>query len=93
MIPNRIPSEMELVMTMAKRVMKQGSPSSYELKSMWATRVNINKPTRMRTGLVAADGMERKSGAKKREMVKKKAMEAAVSPVRPPSLTPDADST
>ena len=29
-----IPSEMELVMTMAKRVMKQGSPSSYELKSM-----------------------------------------------------------
>ena len=47
----------------------------------------------MRAGAVAADGMERKRGAKKRERRKKPAVTIAVTPVLPPSTTPVEDST
>ncbi len=47
----------------------------------------------MSTGEVAAAGMDRNKGEKNNEIMKKTAMEKAVSPVRPPSETPAADST
>ena len=53
----------------------------------------MKNPTRIRAGAVAADGMERKRGAKKRERRKKKAVTTAVTPVLPPSTTPVEDST
>ena len=45
------------------------------------------------TGVVAAAGMERKTGAKNNAMMKQTAVEKAVRPVRPPNATPDALST
>ena len=93
MMPSRMPSLIELAIAIENSVMKQGSPSSYELKSMYTTRINIIKPTIISAGLVAADGMAKKSGEKNKETTKSMAMENAVNPVRPPSPTPAADST
>ena len=93
MIPNKMPSLMESAITMVNSVMMQGMLSVCLLKFSCFTLENIIKPTMMRMGLVAPDGMARNRGAKNREMAKKKAMDAAVKPVLPPSLTPEADST
>ena len=53
----------------------------------------IITPTMTRAGAVAAPGMARKIGEKKRATMKQQAMEKAVRPVRPPSPTPEALST
>ena len=53
----------------------------------------INSPTMMSTGAVAAPGMDKNSGAKNREDRKQMAVVKDVSPVRPPSATPEALST
>ena len=47
----------------------------------------------MSAGAVAKAGMARKIGAKSSEMKKRNAVVSAVRPVRPPSATPEADST
>ena len=44
----------------------------------------IIKPTRISAGAVAADGIERKRGEKKRATAKQPAMTKAVRPERPP---------
>ena len=53
----------------------------------------IISPTRISTGAVAALGTARKNGARNRASKKHMAVTKAVSPLRPPSLTPDALST
>lgn len=53
----------------------------------------MNSPTMMSTGAVAAPGMDKNSGAKNREKRKQMAVVKEVSPVRPPSATPEALST
>lgn len=54
---------------------------------------NINKPTIISAGAVAAEGIERNSGEKNRAMAKHIATAKAVSPERPPCATPAALST
>ena len=93
MIPNRIPSLMLPPMTIMNTVMKQGMLSAKSSNFNSFTLENIIKPTMINVGLVAAEGMARNNGAKNREMMKNMAIEAAVSPVRPPAPTPEADAT
>ena len=53
----------------------------------------INKPTKMRAGVVAAPGTIRNNGEKNMDKKKSPATTKAVSPVRPPADTPVALST
>ena len=53
----------------------------------------ISRPTRISTGAVADDGIDRKSGEKNSVTAKQQPTENAVSPERPPSSTPAALST
>src|SRR5699024_618580 len=53
----------------------------------------MNKPTMTKAGAVAADGIIVNKGAKNKDNANIPAVDKAVSPVRPPAATPDADST
>jgi hypothetical protein len=53
----------------------------------------IITPTMIRAGAVAAPGIARKIGLRKRARAKQTAVEKAVRPVRPPSPIPEALST
>lgn len=55
--------------------------------------LSINNPTIISTGAVAAEGIARNSGEKKREIAKQQVTAKAVKPERPPYATPDALST
>ena len=48
----------------------------------------MKKPTMIKAGAVAADGIEPKRGAKKSDKIKRTATVRAVKPVLPPSTTP-----
>ena len=63
------------------------------LKSIFRTEDIIRKPTMIRAGAVANDGMARKIGDRNRDSPKKIAATTDVRPVLPPSATPDALST
>ena len=65
-----------------------GTASAKFVKSIFVTEPIIITPTRISTGAVAALGIERKSGAKTSATRKHIAVTNAVSPLRPPSLTP-----
>lgn len=54
---------------------------------------SMKEPTRIRAGAVAAPGTIKKMGAKNRARANMPAVDRAVSPVRPPSATPEALST
>ena len=57
------------------------------------TELTIKNPTIMSAGAVAKEGIEVKSGANRVESRKSTPVTSAVRPVRPPTETPDADST
>ena len=63
------------------------------LKSIFRTEDIIRKPTMIRAGAVAKEGMARKIGDRNRDSPKKIAATTDVRPVLPPSATPDALST
>jgi hypothetical protein len=53
----------------------------------------MNNPTMTKAGAVAAAGINVNKGAKNKDNRNIPAVDRAVSPVRPPAATPDADST
>ena len=63
------------------------------LKLIFVMDVSIRKPTMISAGAVAKDGIARKIGDRNRERPNKRAAVRLVSPVRPPSATPEALST
>ena len=73
--------------------MNAGIDSEKSSNGMRLTGSSIIRPTSTSTGAIAAAGIERKSGEKKRAIPKQHAIVNAVSPVRPPCATPDALST
>ena len=62
-------------------------------KLIFVMDVSIRKPTMISAGAVAKDGIARKIGDRNRERPNKRAAVRLVSPVRPPSATPEALST
>ena len=70
-----------------------GKPSVKSLKSILVIDVTINNPTTTNIGAVANEGMAVKIGAKMRATKNSTPVVSAVSPVLPPSATPDALST
>lgn len=86
-VRNRIGSGMVMIQ------MKAGSDSEKSSNLIFVTDSIIIRPTRISAGAVAADGIERKSGEKKRATAKQPAITRAVSPERPPCATPAALST
>ena len=63
------------------------------LKSMLITLLSMYRPTMISAGAVAKDGIARKIGDRNRDRPNKMAVVTAVSPVLPPSDTPEALST
>ena len=63
------------------------------LKSMLMTLLSMYRPTMISAGAVAKDGIARKIGDRNRDRPNKIAVVTAVSPVLPPSDTPEALST
>ena len=63
------------------------------MKSIFKTELIIRKPTIISAGAVAKDGMAKKTGDRNRDRPKKIAATTDVSPVLPPSATPEALST
>ena len=78
---------------MVMMVMKQGTASVKSEKSIFIIGFVINTPTKTKAGVVAAEGMMRKSGEKNKATKKSRATVNEVSPVRPPSAMPVALST
>lgn len=74
-------------------VMKAGKASVISSKFISTTVDNINSPTVTRAADVAAAGIIENTGKKKAAITKHPAVERAVSPVLPPSATPDELST
>ena len=93
MIPREIPSEIEYRKGIAMMVMKAGMASSVSFQSSLVTCCIIRNPTTIRAGAVAKEGIDRKIGEKNRDSANKAPVVMAVSPVRPPSIIPEEDST
>ena len=74
-------------------VMKAGKASVISSKFISTTVDNINSPTVTRAADVTAAGIIENTGKKKAAITKHPAVERAVSPVLPPSATPDELST
>ena len=72
---------------------KAGIDSEKSSKGIFTIGSIISRPTMISAGAVAAEGIERKSGEKKRATAKQMAMTKAVRPERPPCATPAALST
>ena len=68
--------------------MKLGRASEMSRRSTSLIELNINTPTNTSAPVVAAEGMSKKRGERKSARRKKKAVERAVIPVRPPSAIP-----
>src|SRR5437867_4215 len=88
MNPQRIPWVIENVRGMRIIVKKAGRPSSILEKAIWPTLLNIDAPTRIKTGAVAYDGTMPAIGARKKHGKKQSAVKTEVRPVRPPRLMP-----
>ena len=88
-----IPSEILYRNGIAMMVTNAGIASVISLKSILATEVSIRYPTMIRAGAVAKDGIARKIGDNSSDNPKRIAATREVSPVRPPSATPEALST
>ena len=88
-----IPSEMLYRNGIAMIAINAGMASVRSLKSILVTDVSIRNPTMIRAGAVAKDGIARKIGDNSSDNPKRMAAIREVSPVRPPSATPEALST
>ena len=88
-----IPSEMLYRNGIAMIAINAGMASVRSLKSILVTDVSIRNPTMIRAGAVAKDGIARKIGDNSSDNPKRMAATREVSPVRPPSATPEALST
>src|SRR5213079_3411800 len=88
MKPQRMPWVIENVRGIRMIVRKAGSPSSIFENPISATLLNIDAPTRIRTGAVAYAGTMPASGARKKQGRKQSAVKTEVKPVRPPMLMP-----
>ena len=88
-----IPSEMLYRNGIAMIAINAGIASVMSLKSILVTDVSIRNPTMIRAGAVAKDGIARKIGDNSSDNPKRMAAIREVSPVRPPSATPEALST
>ena len=88
-----IPSEMLYRNGIAMIAINAGIASVMSLKSILVTDVSIRNPTMIRAGAVAKDGIARKIGDNSSDNPKRMAATREVSPVRPPSATPEALST
>lgn len=88
-----IPSEMLYRNGIAIIAINAGIASVMSLKSILVTDVSIRNPTMIRAGAVAKDGIARKIGDNSSDNPKRMAAIREVSPVRPPSATPEALST
>ena len=73
-------------------VKKAGTASVISSQSMHFTCPIIKPPTMIRTGEVATLGMMLKKGQNKSDVRNKSPITSAVTPVRPPSSIPAADS-
>ena len=87
-----IPSEMLYRNGIAMIAINAGIASVMSLKSILVTDVSIRNPTMIRAGAVAKDGIARKIGDNSSDNQRMAAIRE-VSPVRPPSATPEALST
>ena len=85
-----IPSEMLYRNGIAMIAINAGIASVMSLKSILVTDVSIRNPTMIRAGAVAKDGIARKIGDNSSDNPKRMAATREVSPVRPPSATPEA---
>ena len=83
-IPRRIPFEIEYVSGIMMRHTNAGIDSEKSSNGIFVTGSIMRRPTMMSAGAVAAAGIERKSGEKKRAIAKQPATERAVRPERPP---------
>lgn len=92
-IPKTIPSAIEYVNGIAAIVMNAGIATEKSSQLIFFTAVDMNIPTTIRAGAVAAEGTNRNSGLKNSEIRKKHPVITDVSPVRPPAATPADDST
>ena len=88
-----IPSEILYRNGIAMMVTNAGIASVISLKSILVTEVSIRYPTMIKAGAVAKDGIARKIGDNSSDNPKRIAATREVSPVRPPSATPEALST
>ena len=88
-----IPSEMLYRNGIAMIAINAGIASVMSLKSILVTDVSIRNPTMIRAGAVAKDGIARKIEDNSSDNPKRMAATREVSPVRPPSATPEALST
>ena len=86
--PKIIPFEMLYDSGIKIMQIKAGTASAKSSKLIFVTEPIIITPTRISTGAVAALGIDRKSGAKISATKKQIAVTNAVSPLRPPTLTP-----
>jgi hypothetical protein len=89
-IPQTSPSAMLYAKGIIAIVKNAGIASVKSVKLIFMTGSIMYIPTITRAGAVAAAGIRLTSGAKKRDNRNNAATVTAVSPVRPPSATPDA---
>ena len=87
-IPSTIPSETLAVNGIITMVTKQGTISVMSSKLIWVMERIIKTPTSTNALVVAADGIIRNRGEKKRDAKKSRATVNAVRPVRPPAAMP-----
>ncbi|MPM24000.1 hypothetical protein SDC9_70477 [bioreactor metagenome] len=78
---------------MKMMVRKAGIASVISFHSISLTGLIIITPTMIKAGAVAALGIEPNSGSRNSERANRMATTRAVRPVRPPSTTPEEDST
>ena len=92
-IPIRIPLEIEYVSGIIIIHTNAGIDSEKSSKLTFFICSAISNPTMIKAGAVAADGIERNSGEKNIAITKQHPTTRAVSPERPPWVTPAALST
>jgi len=90
--PQMIPWVMEYVSGIRIMARKQGMASSSLSQLMFITGFIINTPTITSTGAVATAGTMESKGEKNMNGINSNPAITAVSPVRPPCATPEADS-
>ena len=91
--PIPIPFAIEYVSGIIMRVKNAGTALEISSISTAEKFFNINTPTKIRAGAVAAEGMIEAIGLKNNAIKKQAEVITLVNPVLPPAATPDADST
>ena len=91
--PIPIPFAIEYVRGIIMRVKNAGTALEISSISTAEKFFNINTPTKIRAGAVAAEGMIEAIGLKNNAIRKQADVITLVKPVLPPAATPEADST